>query len=59
VSLFAKDFCEDIKDEYEFFDEICERVIRNPRFYLNELENGKSLQSYRFSFINYKKKKGL
>lgn len=57
MSLHAKDFCDDALDERVFFDEICERVIRNPRFYLNLLDDTGALQSYKFSFICYNAKK--
>ncbi len=49
----AKDFCEDIEDEYAFFNEICERVIKDPRFYLDHIDDGNTLQTYKFSFIDY------
>ena len=54
MALRAKDFCNDIEDEYAFFNEICERVIKNPRFYLEHCDDRNPvLQTYYFSFIDY------
>lgn len=53
--------CENSEEEKAFYEEILNRVISNPRFYLQNLDESGVLQSYRFSFINYsyKKKKTL
>ena len=48
----------DYDSEKEYYEEVLQRVINNPRFYLNELDG---LYVFRCSFINYKpgKTKGL
>lgn len=42
------------EEELEFYDEILERVIKDPRYYLQNLED---LEVFRFSFIEFKKEK--
>jgi hypothetical protein len=42
----------DVKEEHEYFDEVCERIIRNPRFYLDNLDY---LHTFRVGWIPYKK----
>lgn len=46
-----------IEEEYAYYNEVLERVINNPRWYLNHLEE---LSVFKVSFIqySYKKKKG-
>ena len=38
------------EEEVEFFNEVCERIIRNPRRYLDDLNN---FSVFRVSFNNY------
>jgi len=40
------------EDEREYFNEICDRIIRDPRFYLDNLER---LDTFVVSFIHYGK----
>jgi len=42
------------EEEHAYYDEVLERVIRNPRFYLDNLDE---LSSFRVSFIGYKAEK--
>jgi len=57
----ARELSEDLLDEKEFYNEILDRVIMNPRFYLDNIDKPRSLQTFWFSFIRYyyKKKKDL
>lgn len=41
-------------DERAYYDEVCERIIRNPRWYLNNLSE---LSEFRVRFENYKPRK--
>ena len=43
-----------IEEEHAFFYEVCDRIIANPRFYLDNLDG---LSVFKCSFINYKYKK--
>ena len=54
----ANEICDDTGEQKEFYAEILERIIKNPRFYL---ENLGYLEVFRFDFIhyNYKRKKPL
>lgn len=45
-------------EEREFYDENCEKIYRNTKFYLEHLDDG-TLWVYRVSFLNYKKTKHL
>jgi hypothetical protein len=45
-----------IEEEKSFYDEVLERVILNPRFYLDHLDN-KGLWVFRVSFLDYKGKR--
>lgn len=48
------------EEEREFHNEVLERVIRNPRYYLdriNHISGTTSLDVYRVSFYNYKPRK--
>jgi hypothetical protein len=40
-------------DEHAYFTEVCERVIRNPRFYLDHLDE---LYVFRVSFIRKRRR---
>lgn len=44
-----------IEQEYTYYNEVLERVIRNPRYYLNHLEE---LDVFEVSFIDYKRPAG-
>lgn len=44
----------DKDDEHKYFDEVCDRIIRNTRFYLDNIQE---LHTFRVSFINYSSKK--
>lgn len=39
-----------IQEEHEFYNEICDRIIANPRYYLDNLDE---LSVFRVSFIRY------
>lgn len=41
----------DINEEHCYFDEVCTRIINNPRFYLDNLNE---LNVFRVSWIKYK-----
>jgi hypothetical protein len=41
-------------EEREYFNNVCDRVINNPRYYLDNLE---TLNVFRVSFNTYKKEK--
>jgi hypothetical protein len=41
-----------IEQEYAYYNEVLERVINNPRKYLDALDDG-SLSEFMVSFINY------
>lgn len=43
-----------IEEEKRYFFDICDRIIANPRFYLDNLDE---LSTFKVSFINYKKRK--
>ena len=43
-----------IEEEHLMYDEVCQRIINNPRFYLDNLDN---LWVFRTSFISYYYKK--
>lgn len=43
-----------IDEEHTFFNEVCDRIIANPRFYLDHLDE---LSEFKCSFIRYKPKK--
>lgn len=47
-----------LEEEKAYYEETLERVIKNPRFYLDNLDE---LHTFRVSFLNYKplKKKPL
>lgn len=45
-----------IEDEVEFYNEVLDRVISNPRFYLDHLDN-RGLWVFRCSFLDYKTKR--
>lgn len=45
-----------LEEEKEFYDEVLARVISNPRFYLDHLEN-KGLWVFRVSFLDYRSKR--
>lgn len=47
-----------LEEEYEFYNEVLDRVIKNPRFYLEHLDDG-TLTTFKCSFINYHKKRRL
>lgn len=51
---WAKDKIQGITpiEESEFYEEILDRIIHNPRFYLNNLDD---LEVFKFSFIYYKR----
>jgi len=57
VTSKAWELSEDIIDEKAFYNEILDRIILNPRFYLDNLDKPRVLQTYWFSFINYRYKK--
>lgn len=42
------------EEELQFFNDNCELVLRNVRFYLDHLDDG-TLWVYRVSFLGYKK----
>jgi hypothetical protein len=42
-----------LEEEHEYFNEVCDRVILNPRFYLDNLDNNQ-LSVFKVNFINYK-----
>jgi hypothetical protein len=44
------------EDERDFYMEVLDRVIRNPRFYLDHLDN-RGLWVFRVSFLDYKGKR--
>lgn len=44
------------EEERAFYDEVLERVIRNPRFYLDHLDN-RGLWVFRVSFLDYRSKR--
>lgn len=43
-----------LEEEYNYYNEVLERVIRNPRFYLDNLDE---LDVFFVSFINYHRKR--
>jgi len=43
-------------EERDFYMEVLDRVIRNPRFYLDHLDN-RGLWVFRVSFLDYKGKR--
>lgn len=45
-----------IEDEREFFNENCDLIIRNVRFYLDHLDDG-TLWVYKTYFFNYEPEK--
>jgi hypothetical protein len=48
-----------LEDEYNYFYEVCDRIISNPRYYLDNLDE---LYVFKVSFIHYgpsRKKKDL
>lgn len=57
---FLKEACTGMSSDEErlFFEETCERIIMNARFYLDHLDDG-TFWVYRVSFEDYKKTKGL
>jgi hypothetical protein len=44
------------EEERDFYFEVLDRVIRNPRFYLDHLDN-RGLWVFRVSFLDYKTKR--
>lgn len=46
-----------LSEEKECYNEVLERVIRNPRFYLDLLDESIGLWEFKVSFINYSTKK--
>jgi hypothetical protein len=44
------------EEERDFYMEVLDRVIRNPRFYLDHLDN-RGLWVFRVSFLDYKGKR--
>ena len=42
----------DKEDELSYFNEVCDRIIKNPRFYLDNLDK---LDTFVVSFIHYGK----
>jgi len=44
------------EEERDFYMEVLDRVIRNPRFYLDHLDN-RGLWVFRVSFLDYKSKR--
>jgi hypothetical protein len=39
-----------LEQEKQYFNDVCDRIIKNPRFYLDNLE---SLSVFRVSFLDY------
>jgi len=56
--VYLKDLGMELDEEKLFFDEVCNRIILNPRFYLEHLDNG-GLWVFRVSFLDYKGKRKL
>lgn len=45
-----------LEEEYSFYNDVLDRVISNPRFYLDHLDDG-TLSVFKCSFIPYTYKK--